>query len=119
MWIFVRYGFYSIACARKQNGSLDRDTVMVRARSRDHLRNLQARFQSLARAEIVTLPNRDYRYRLIVPKSIWVSVLVELAEEQEWSNFKDEAAKHQGNAGAAYSRALHEVWDLMYGLQDR
>jgi hypothetical protein len=118
LWIFSIYGMYSIACARKPNGSLDPDNVMVRARRADHLRNLQKRFLAMAGADIVTLPNRDYRYRLIVPKSNWAAALAEMAGEQKWSNFKDQVAKHQGRAGAAYTRALHDVWETMYQLQE-
>jgi hypothetical protein len=118
MWIFSIHGFYSIASASKPGGSLDRERVMVRARCKDHLRNLQKRFATLAGVEIATMPHRDYRYRLIVPKNVWVKVVSELAEEQEWSNFKNQVAKHQGKAGAPYARALHEVWEIMYRLQE-
>jgi hypothetical protein len=68
MWLFTRYGFYSIACARQANGSVDPDALMIRARVAAHLRDLQRRFPALAGKEIVTLPDRDYRFRLIVPK---------------------------------------------------
>lgn len=44
--------------------------------------------------------------------------VAKLAEEQQWSNFKNEAARHQGKSGSAYVRALHEVWSVMYGLQE-
>ena len=108
---------YSIACASKPDGSIDKDTVMVRGRQAGHLRNLQTRFPALA-GTIVTLPNRDYRYRIIVPKSVWVAALGEMAEEQQWGNFKNQVAKHQGRAGAAYANALHEVWAVMYRLQE-
>lgn len=118
MWIFSIYGMYSIACARKPDGSLDPETVMVRARRADHLRNLQDRFPVIAGADVVTLPNRDYRYRLMVPKSNCAAVLVEILSEQKWSSFKDQVAKHQGRAGAAYTRALHDVWETMYHLQE-
>jgi len=73
----------------------------------------------LAEANINTLPSRDYRYRLIAPKSIWVAVLAELAQEQEWSNFKNQVAKHEGKSGAAYADALHEVWTVMSRLQEK
>jgi hypothetical protein len=96
MWIFVRYGFYSIASASKPDGSIDGETVMVRARSKDHLQNLPDRFSALADAEIVAMPNRDYRYRLITPKRVWVPILAELAEEQDWSNFKNEGRRISG-----------------------
>jgi hypothetical protein len=117
MWIFARYGFYSIACASKPDGSLDEETVMVRARREEHLQNLRDRFSALADVEIVMMTDRDYRYRLIVPKQVWVPILTEMAEEQDWSNFKNEAAAYQGTTGASYLRALHEVWATMDRMQ--
>jgi hypothetical protein len=119
MWIFTRYGFYSVACASKADGSLDKDTVMVRGRRKDHLQNLRNRFSAIAAAEIVTMADRDYRYRIILAKSVWVPILAQLAEEQEWSNFKSEVAVHQGGEGALYVAALHDVWGIMYRLQNQ
>jgi hypothetical protein len=119
MWIFVRYGFYSVACANKPDGSLDRQTVMIRARCRDHLQNLRDRFSALADAEITAIPNRDYRYRLIIPKQVWVPILAEMAEEQDWSNFKNEAARFQAAASSDYIHALHDVWGVMHRLQEK
>ena len=119
MWVFSIYGFYSIACADKPGTKeIDPDTVMVRARCKDHLQNLQKRFPALGSSEILCPPNRDYGYRLIVPKSVWVVALQELAEEQEWSNFKSEVVKRQGQDGAAYTSALQKVWEIMYRLQE-
>ena len=119
MWLFTRYGFYSIACARHPNGSLDPATVMVRARRVAHLTNLQKRFPALGGADILTLPNRDYGYRLIVSKEVWVGIVAELAQEQEWSNFKNEVAAYQGKADSEYVHALQEVWSVMYTLQEK
>jgi hypothetical protein len=118
MWLFTRYGFYSIACARKPDGSIDREQVMIRARRIAHLENLQARFPALSAAEVLTLPNRDYGYRVIVPKGLWAGFASELAQEQEWSNSKCEAEKRQGEAGVDYIRALHNVWHVMSTLQE-
>jgi hypothetical protein len=91
---------------------------MVRARVRKHLTNLQNRFPVFAATKILALPGRDYGFRLIVPKAVWVEVLKELAEEQTWANFKNEAGKNIGQTGADYTRALHDVWEVMYGLQE-
>ena len=77
------YGFYSIACANKSDGSVDNQSVMVRARRIAHLRSLQKRFPALAVGKILELRNRDYRYRLIIPKASWVAIIGELAPEQE------------------------------------
>ena len=117
MWVFTRYGFYSIACASKSDGSLDNQSVMVRARCITHLRSLQKRFPALAVGKILEMPNRDYRYRLIIPKASWTAIIGQLVQEQEWSNFKNEAAKYQGTSGRGYVAALHDVWDVMHRLQ--
>src|SRR5689334_11725480 len=105
---------YSIACASKPDGTIDPETVMVRARHKDHLQNLQKTFPVLAELKILSLPDRDYRYRIIVPKAIWIGVLSEMADEQTWSNFKNEATRYQGKRGADYVAALHDVWDIMF-----
>jgi hypothetical protein len=92
---------------------------MIRARVRGHLHNLQKRFECLAVLPVKATPKNDYGYRLIVPKSVWANVMVKLVMEQEWSNFKDEAARFGGKDGRAYSAALHEVWATMVLLQRR
>jgi hypothetical protein len=117
MWLFTRYGFYSIACASQPNGSIDPGTLMIRARLVAHLTNLQERFPALKVGEIVALPNRDYRYRLIVSKEVWADALAELGREQDWANFKNEVARFNGRD--EYERALHAVWEVMYDLQER
>ena len=117
MWLFTRYGFYSIACARNSDGSINPNLVMIRARRRAHLKALQQRFRDLVDLEMVTLPHRDYRYRLIATKGIWGQILNDLAQEQEWSNFKNEVARFQGTGGSRYVDALHKVWAVMHNLQ--
>jgi hypothetical protein len=90
---------------------------MVRARVKKHLQNLLDHFPVLAGAKILEWPGRDYGYRLIVPKAVWADVLKELAEEQTWSNFKNEAAVHGAETGSTYVNALHDVWSVMFKLQ--
>lgn len=91
---------------------------MIRARVRKHLSNLQRRFPALKDSRILSQPGRDYRFRLIVPKAIWVAVLREMAEEQTWSNFKNEVAARKAQFGAAYIAKLHNVWWEMSQLQE-
>jgi hypothetical protein len=44
MWIFTRFGFYSIACANKSDtNEIDPNVVMVLARVKKHLKNLNNR----------------------------------------------------------------------------
>lgn len=118
MWIFTRYGFYSIACARLQNGRIDLQKMMVRARQRRHLENLIARFPVLAQCGIRSSDNNDYRYRIIVSKAVWKEVIGELAEEQSWSNFKGETERFLRRPDE-YVHALHRVWGEMLRLQEK
>jgi hypothetical protein len=117
MWQFTRYGFYSAASAQKKNGAPDPARMMVRARCVAHLEQLKVRFPDLAGEEIVTLPGHDYGWRLFVSKEQGCRIVAELAHEQEWSNFKNEATRFQGGKGSAYVDALHEVWSVMMRLQ--
>jgi predicted small integral membrane protein len=121
MWIFTRYGFFSIACANNTDGTINPDSVMVRARLHEHLVSLKDRFpdSELEKAEILSWDGRDYRYRIILPKAAWAAALVELATEQSWSNFKNETSRFSRakRAGYAYVDALHRIWDVMHRVQ--
>jgi hypothetical protein len=97
---------------------VDPDRIMVRSRLRAHLQSLQQRFPDLVgQYPIAETTDTDYAFRLFVPKSAWVQVFAELAEESDYDNFKSAVARHQGQAGAAYEHSLHEVWTVMYKLQ--
>lgn len=122
MWLFTKYGFFSAVCARQGDGRagrpVDRDTIMVRARLRSHLENLQRRFSGLlGRFEIREFAGSDYAFRIFVPKAAWSDALVALNDELDYDNFKTEVGKHQGPPGAAYQQALHQVWSVMDRLQ--
>lgn len=117
MWIFTTYGFFSVACWRDKSGRLHPETLMVRARSARHLKNLQRRFPAqLGRLKVEKWPGRDYGFRIIVEKKVWAVCVGELVMEQTWSNFKDAAAS-RGN-DAVYAHALHAVWATMLEVQE-
>jgi hypothetical protein len=122
MWIFTKYGFFSAVCSRQGDGRqgqpVDPDRIMVRARVQSHLEALKKRFPDiLGECEIQESAGTDYAFRLFVQKSAWMEVLAGLAEETDYDNFKSEVARHQGRAGTAYERSLHEVWSVMNQLQ--
>ena len=92
---------------------------MVRARVRAHLEALKNRFPDLlGRCEVREFAGTDYAFRIFIAKSVWSQVLRGLAEETDYDNFKSEVARYQGEAGAAYERSLHDVWAVMYKLQN-
>lgn len=64
MWIFSRYGMFSIAAKG--------DNVEVRARCKKHLEKLSKRFEfMLLKPKILQLKNRDYSFRIKLDKFVW------------------------------------------------
>jgi len=120
MWIFTRYGFYSVVCAKLPFEGLEvtySDRVSIRSRRKQHLLALQQRFPELSSAEIWQSDERDYRYRIVVVKELWTSIAAELAREETWTNFKDEVGRFQGKQGKDYVSVLHEVLSVMKKFQ--
>jgi hypothetical protein len=119
MWLFTRYGFYSVACVNHCLGAdiIDTSRVMVRARKRSHLEALQVRFPALSSLEIERTDHTDYRYRLLMLKTLWTQLVAELAGEQTWNNFKGEAERFQGPSGRDYIHLLHKVWSAAASFQ--
>jgi hypothetical protein len=89
---------------------------MVRARSRQHLESLQSRCAALRGFEIADTRDTYYRYRLVVPKTVWEQVASELTAEIDYGNFKIRAYEKSGDKH--YVSALHDVWEVMHWLQD-
>ncbi len=114
MWLFTRYGFFSVVCARQHGGKsqkADPALLMVRARHRPHLENLKRRFPALDKHEIIAGGGTDYPYRILVAKRLWKDLAGELIEEQTWTNFKAEAERFLGPV--PFIGTLHEIWALM------
>ncbi len=127
MWLFTRYGFFSVVCPTESYGFVDsreltgvqEERVAIRARWRNHLEALQRRFPELSGSEIQITEQRDYKYRILAAKKLWSSMVAELAAEETWSNFKSEVAVFQGPQGSGYTEVLHQVWAVMREFQDQ
>lgn len=121
MWLFTKYGFYSVVCARQGDGAagapIDRDRMMIRARSNEHLQRLKWRFYPLLLDyPILENAGTDYRYRIIIPESLWVAIAHDLAAEIDYDNFKAAVERHEPTR-TLYQRTLGKVWEMMRGLQ--
>lgn len=118
MWLFTRYGFYSLSFQKGQ--------IVFRARVKQHLEKLLDRFKAEVVAGgrlmpgIVGLVNRDYAWRVTLPSGIAIAIVSAMVDEMTWSNFKDEVDRYQDRdaIGDAYYRTLHQVWSTMLQLQD-
>jgi len=60
----------------------------------------------------------DYRFRLFIKKDQWVTVISELADEQDYENFKNEVARYQSTGGTGNIECLHRIWSIMYEYQN-
>jgi hypothetical protein len=119
MWLFTKYGFFSVVNSRRGFGEfnqpVDPDRLMIRSRSRKHLEHLQERFPTLKDRQIETFPGSDYPFRIFVEKSVWAEVMQELAEELDYDNFKGAVAKEPNSSD--YEECLHDVWAIMRRLE--
>ncbi len=116
MWIFTKYGFFSVVCARKDGGAssdVDTNTVMIRARNIKHLQQLCERFDILQGSEIIENTGTDYPCRLIVRAKLWRVVLDQLARDIDYGNFKGCVDDLE------YLTRLHYVWSEMRDYQAR
>lgn len=89
---------------------------MIRARKREHLKNLIEACPSL-NTEIIESASTDYRYRIVVPKFAFADALRDLALGLDWTNVKAEAEKHSAKVGADFCDALHETWGAFHRIQ--
>lgn len=121
MWIFTTYGFFSVVCLnnRPLDGSplrgrlsVDKDRVAVRARVRSHLESLLKDYPDL-NVEILDTPGRDYACRIVVPKGVWATVMLELTQDIDYENFKGRV----GHKDEAYADWLGHVWGIGHGVQ--
>lgn len=105
MWLFTQHGFFSVTVSRD-----DKRMMQIRARSPRHLEALKQRFG--LQNEILTTPRADYRWRIVVRKKTAHRLIAELAEEIDYSNFKDRC--HETGADDA---PLMQVWSTMHRFQ--
>lgn len=122
MWLYTKYGFYSVVCARAGKGRktdpIDLSRLMVRARTRAHLKNLIERFPLLNHCPISANIGTDYPFRIFVPKTMWSSVLLELGMEVDYDNFKQAVGARVREVGGTYCNVLHDVWEATSGLPE-
>jgi len=108
MWIFTKQGFYSATMSTVKLGH-----IQVRARTREHLERLmEALPKELNRSKIVETPAADYRWRIVMTPAKWTLCMMKLAEDIDYSNFKN-ACAHAGLNTAPH----HDVWRTMRHLQ--
>jgi hypothetical protein len=111
MWLCTKLGFYSIV--EKLPGEFH-----VRARSERDLKKLKAAVagqvgEKLTRWKIHRTAPADYRFRIVVSRSSLDAIMVTLAAELDYSNFKGVIAKteDQRDKLSTYTRFHGEMED--------
>jgi len=119
MWIASpSLGFFSVVLADDlDTGEPDPARLMIRARRREHLVLLQNRCTALADAEIIENAATDYRWRIVVEKDTFASVLAEIANGIDYRNVKSRAHDCESSVGSAFVSALHRIWSVLHGIQ--
>jgi len=107
MWIFSKYGFFSIV---KGNG----ESIQVRARKRKDLVNLLIAsnlFKHPIRDDLGT----DYAYRVFVSKEQLADVMLALGDSLDYRNFKNMI--HNTPDQVDKLPILHHLWADMFHYQ--
>lgn len=91
--------------------------MMIRARTKTDIDNMCKLYSKLfvRKTDVVEIPYTDYAYRIIVEKKEWLDIAEHLANDIDYSNFKNEMHKRND---ARLNRALSNVWASMYALQE-
>ena len=103
MWLFTNTGFVS-AVSNGQN-------LMVRSRDRESLEPLA----ESAQAEIISTPQNDYPYRVIVTHEIFSRWTAHMAAGIAYKNFKSEVSATRGHD---FAHPLMKVWSAMHEVED-
>lgn len=111
MWIFFVGGFVSVVASDRPG------FVAVRGRAREHvIAFLDHEPPGAPTRHVVETPDRDYRFRAIVPVAAFAACLDAIAYEvPEVDNFKGACA--DAGAPRAWLGVLGKVWGLLYSFQ--
>ncbi|QHE84733.1 hypothetical protein [Hydrogenophaga sp. BPS33] len=112
MWLITPVGFFSVV---RKPTDIKNKTLTVRARVRTDLEALKAQFLPELGAIQESAVN-DYKFRGVAPQAAVAQAMARLVENMDYSNFKDEVAKQQGQPRSAL---YHDVWSVLYRLQQR
>jgi len=113
MWILTTSGFVS-AVEWQEKGSPKDGWIYLRARQREHLTSLTSRLES-PRPKVQELSGADYRYRTWLTRDQFKDLLMLLADDVDYPNFKSAVLKKQG--ATKYEGALHRVWSVLASMQ--
>ena len=109
MWIFTKYGFFSVV-----TDEADATQLKVRARAEGDLENLRKEcIPALSKTQVTE--QRDYCFRALISRELFAQGMAKVAEEIDYPNFKAEVMERQGHARES---VYMKVWSVMRNMQD-
>jgi hypothetical protein len=113
MWLFTSYGFFSAVVLSEHDAKawdFPAGHIALRARVKAHLTNLHTNGFVAQERTIFEVPHRDYPYRIVLPQPEFVTLITELAEHVNYTNFKNSVpdAEHE---------LYMKVWRVMYSAE--
>jgi hypothetical protein len=101
MWLYTQSGFVSVVQHSRKH-----DHVVVRARSVQHIQELQRRYPLwLAGVAPLQDDDADYRYRITVPKAMWAGAAQAMMLDIDYTNFKAKMSNSD------HVSLLHDIWE--------
>ena len=114
MWLFTRWGFYNIACARQGDDGgigdeIDPHSLVVEAFDERHLAALKSHLPDLiGNCFIKEVAESELRFHMIVEKNIWSQVMLSLSQELNYDDFREEMVRTHSMDDPAYLKAMTE-----------
>jgi len=105
LWIYTKDFFAS--AVKYENG------INVRFRSKAHV----DRFVNMFGGKILKLAGTDYRYRIFMNKDIFATVMLKVALDIDYTNFKD--AVWQKYHNEEEHLAMYGCWSALAQYQER
>lgn len=110
MWLFTKYGFYSIV--QDEN---DKNLFKVRARKKEDIEGLQKDVFGISESKIYEDKRADYRYRIFINSEKLTEIMIRLSNSLDYSNFKNSI--YQNKVQKDKLDSYHQIWDVMYEYQ--
>ena len=115
MWIFTKFGFFSVVREKDNSMTPFRSVcLVVRARDSVDLDRLRKEYMP-ALSKTVESVSRDYRYRAWIGYQDFKAGLAKIVEDIDYNNFKGEVAK----TDPARAKLYENIWRIGLGIEKK
>lgn len=123
MWLFTRWGFYSITCARQGDDAstgneIDAHSLVIEAFNEQHLTALKSHLPDLiGNCLIKEVAESEFRFHMIVDKNIWSQVMLSLSQELNYDDFREEMVQKHSMDDPAYLKVITDIEQFVAKIQ--